>query len=577
VLACAAGRQERTHRAGCALCTLFSSSTLCSTLGQGLEKWPGTPPRRRMAQTGQAALATVDVGAFRRAPRGQALPPAAAAVVAQWRDAFRATGACHITDHGVPDATLQAAVDAAREFFVGSTEAERLAVAKDAARDGGNRGFRPMSSGSVSTTWTNADGTPLAERPKIRPNDLSMQFEMLGDELDPSPPHQPAFLPTLRAFHAKGVALSKLLMELTACSLGLDRAHFDSPFAHNSELNRLHAAFSPPGLSSEPADGAIRRGEHTDFESLTILWHERKGLQVRSPDSGEWIDAPPVPGGLTVNAGDLLQLWSNGVFRTCPHRVTNATDDDNETGRLSLVLFTGPSPSTLIEPLSTCVSRHRPALYAPIIAEEHVTRKLRASGNITPVATAAAASAQTAPGASTGRRHRRLRGHLRCLAPATAAALVHVDDPHRSQAGPASSNDAVLAAHLTRVPPHRRQLLDDAVVAAISAWPGGCGIRPPQRTSDPAEAACISAREGICILTGLGDATDFMSADTLPTQLWGDRLTGWLAPAEIRNTGTREVLTLGKEVRLPLTCLPAFSHAFFRSPVGFPPARSCTD
>jgi hypothetical protein len=73
-----------------------------------------------------------------------------------------------------------------------------------------------------------------------------------------------------------------------------------------------------------------------------------------------------------------------------------------------------------------------------------------------------------------------------------------------------------------------------------------CGTKPPRRTADPAEAVRISARDGIAVLTGLAE-TDFAVADRLPAALWGGGLTGWLAPAEIRNTGEREVLTLGKE------------------------------
>eukprot|EP01043_Picozoa_sp_COSAG02_P026746 COSAG02_NODE_1549_length_11966_cov_3.777282_11_plen_323_part_00 len=71
-------------------------------------------------------------------------------------------------------------------------------------------------------------------------------------------------------------------------------------------------------------------------------------------------------------------------------------------------------------------------------------------------------------------------------------------------------------------------------------------MRPPRRTSDPAEAVEISACDGVCVLTSLAK-TNRTAADRLPRTLWGDGLTGWLAPAEIRNTGEREVLTLGKE------------------------------
>ena len=136
-----------------------------------------------------------------------------------------------------------------------------------------------------------------------------------------------------------------------------------------------------------------------------------------------------------------------------------------------------------------------------------------------------------------GRRLRRLQDHLRAAGAAAAPATVEID---RGQ-----GNDAVLEAHGARLAVGRRRELDAAIAEALGAWPGGCGVRPPRRSADRAEAARIAAREGVSIVTGLAE-TDREAADRLPSELWGGELTGWLGPAEIRNTGEREVLTLGK-------------------------------
>jgi isopenicillin N synthase-like dioxygenase len=128
-----------------------------------------------------AAVVTIDIKSFRLAPHGQPLPPAARCVVAQWRRSFAGAGVAHVTGHGVPDAVIGAACGAARQFFCGSTPAEKRAVAKDAARDGGNRGYRPAGLGSASLSWSQADGTPLAARAEPpRAPDLVEQFELLS-------------------------------------------------------------------------------------------------------------------------------------------------------------------------------------------------------------------------------------------------------------------------------------------------------------------------------------------------------------------------------------------------------------
>src|SRR5262249_41802445 len=59
---------------------------------------------------------------------------------------------------------------------------------------------------------------------------------------------------------------------------------------------------------------------HTDANFLTFLAQtEVPGLQVRLP-SGGWFDVPYIPGSFAVNAGDMLYRWTNGRFKSTPHR-----------------------------------------------------------------------------------------------------------------------------------------------------------------------------------------------------------------------------------------------------------------
>jgi hypothetical protein len=48
--------------------------------------------------------------------------------------------------------------------------------------------------------------------------------------------------------------------------------------------------------------------EHTDPTIFTVLAQDGvQGFQVRL-DDGEWMDAPPVPGALLINIGDVLKV-----------------------------------------------------------------------------------------------------------------------------------------------------------------------------------------------------------------------------------------------------------------------------
>lgn len=51
-----------------------------------------------------------------------------------------------------------------------------------------------------------------------------------------------------------------------------------------------------------------------------------------------------------MNVGDLLEIMSNGMFRSPWHRVVTQMDVE----RFSVALFYNPSPRTQIEPIGNC-------------------------------------------------------------------------------------------------------------------------------------------------------------------------------------------------------------------------------
>ncbi|XP_052887615.1 gibberellin 3-beta-dioxygenase 1-like [Gossypium arboreum] len=68
------------------------------------------------------------------------------------------------------------------------------------------------------------------------------------------------------------------------------------------------------------ADRAMGLAPHTD-SSLFILYQGNiNGLQFYEDDM-EWVDLEPVEGALIVNIGDLMQIVSNGKFKSVLHRV----------------------------------------------------------------------------------------------------------------------------------------------------------------------------------------------------------------------------------------------------------------
>lgn len=88
----------------------------------------------------------------------------------------------------------------------------------------------------------------------------------------------------------------------------------------------------------------------------------------------------PRPGALLVNIGDMLERWSNGVFRSAPHRVVMEGDKD----RHSLVFYNNPNfntPVGVIETEITCASRRPVGHKKVIIAGEYLLGKSRVHGD----------------------------------------------------------------------------------------------------------------------------------------------------------------------------------------------------
>jgi isopenicillin N synthase-like dioxygenase len=259
----------------------------------------------------------------------------AAGVARALHDASQGLGFIYIKGHGIPAAVIDAARTTAYQFFR-SPESDKQTVAVSTKHRGylGQGGAKMQSDAKPdlkeSFIWGYQDADGHA------PEDHALR----------GPNRWPAFAPNMRRDamgyfnHAHRVAHH--LMRGFALGLGLDERFFLT--SCEQPLSRASFVYYPPQPAALGED-QFGVGPHTDFGVLTVLCQDSVGgLQVQDIN-GEWIQAPPVEDTLIVNVADLLSRWTNGAYKSTPHRVVNSSGRE----RLSLVLAFDPDPDTVID------------------------------------------------------------------------------------------------------------------------------------------------------------------------------------------------------------------------------------
>jgi isopenicillin N synthase-like dioxygenase len=309
-----------------------------------------------MADT--TSLPVIDVSGLNEGS-ANAVPQVAAAI----RAACTGPGFFYVSGHGVPEAVIAEAVSAARGFF--QLPAEVKAGVKANAR---HRGWHAMGGALM-------EGARHSDRKEFFSIGLELPEDdpaVLAGEALRGPNQWPDFAPALRpamsAYYDAMFGLGGRLLRAVAVSLGLEEGFFAPRY--RKPLQRTQAIFYPP-QSVGAEEEIFGVAPHTDFGCITLLWQdENGGLQVRERQSGAWIDAPPLPGTLVVNVGDLLGRWSNDRFASTPHRVVNRSGRE----RMSIATFHDPDFGAMIDPreLGTPAEEAR---YEPIAAGQHILNR----------------------------------------------------------------------------------------------------------------------------------------------------------------------------------------------------------
>ncbi|XP_073285006.1 1-aminocyclopropane-1-carboxylate oxidase homolog 1-like [Primulina huaijiensis] len=275
-------------------------------------------------------------------------------VVEEARIASVTWGFFQVINHGIPLPVLDGMIEGVREFNERDSEEKKKYYTRD-----NTKSVRFSSTYDLFTSRTASwrDTLTLSFSDPDHPTDRN--------EL-------PASCRESAIQYSKHVEiLGNLLLGLLSDALGLQTDCLKN--MECSKGHRLHCHYYP--ACPEP-ELSIGTGKHSDAGFLTILLQNqiRTGLQVMY--EGQWVDIEPLRGALVVNIGDLLQLVSNGKFRSNEHRAIS-----NEIGpRISVAcFFSGPlNEAKIYGPIKELISQESPPLYRDVVLSDYVAKFLSA-------------------------------------------------------------------------------------------------------------------------------------------------------------------------------------------------------
>lgn len=298
-----------------------------------------------------SAIPIIDMGPFMNGSAEEK-----AAVAAKIHEAATTVGFTYLKNFGISQDTLDMAFAISKAFFA-SEHKKDVPFVQEVNHGYGQMGVERLDAGKpadLKETFTSRDVARIPSGPEFWPS--------------------PEFEAFMRTFYGQIRGVASTVMDAFAMSLELPEGYFEPK--HTGLTQTLRLLHYPP--AENPEEGQLGAGAHTDYGTLTVLFQDDAGgLQVQNVD-GDWVDAPPIPGTVVINTGDMIARWSNDLFKSTPHRVV-PRPAAMKNGRQSIAFFSDPDPEVMIETLPTCVSEDTPSKYPPISAGDYIAERIRVS------------------------------------------------------------------------------------------------------------------------------------------------------------------------------------------------------
>jgi len=255
----------------------------------------------------------------------------------------REVGFFYLTGHGVSQSLVEDSISIAREYFnLPLEEKNKISILNSKTY----RGYQILGQNITQAKRDWHEGIDM----------FSEEGVSVPYQYDPSKPiHGPnqwpeyptKFRPIFEQYIQEMQKLGEQIMKLIALALDQE-IDFFSKYTNKGYWG-IRIISYPPLPSNKSDDVGDGTGIHSDYGCLTIVNQNNAtfGLQVQNTQ-GEWITANPIPGTFVINLGDMLAIWTGGVYKSTPHRVIHNRSNDT---RISIPFFYEPNYDAVIKPL----------------------------------------------------------------------------------------------------------------------------------------------------------------------------------------------------------------------------------
>ncbi|KAG7542577.1 Oxoglutarate/iron-dependent dioxygenase [Arabidopsis thaliana x Arabidopsis arenosa] len=226
-------------------------------------------------------------------------------------------GFFYLTNHGVSEEMIEGVLMESKKLFSLPLD-EKMVMARR-----GSRGYSPLYDEKHESSATSKGdskemftfGSSEGVLGQLYPNEWPLE-ELL-----------PLWRQTMECYYKTVMDIvGKKLLGLVALSLNLEENFFEQVGAFNDQAAVVRLLRYPGELNSS-GEETCGASAHSDFGMITLLATDGvAGLQVCRDKDREpkvWEDVAGIKGTFVVNIGDLMERWTNGLFRSTMHRVVS--------------------------------------------------------------------------------------------------------------------------------------------------------------------------------------------------------------------------------------------------------------